>query len=57
MKYISVLLFFALCGCAITRQTHIHLEGNNIKTPYGTGDVNSEYDANTTYSFGCANRA
>lgn len=50
-EYLLILSLLAIIGCAITRTSHVTIQGNNIKTPYGTGDVNTEYNANTTWSF------
>jgi len=51
MRYLLLLFVFTSIGCTLTHTANVKLTGNNIKTVYGTGDVNSEYTSNTTWGF------
>lgn len=50
LVYLTIILCALIIGCSITHSSTVKLAGNNIKTPYGSGDVNSEYSTNTTWS-------
>lgn len=39
MKYLSLVLVFALVGCAFQRSLYVKLECHDCRTPYGGGQL------------------
>lgn len=52
MRYFVLLLTLTIIGCSVTRSMDVKISGDNVKSPYASGDLNLEYKANTTYGFG-----
>lgn len=50
MKYLLFATIILFTGCSFYREAHYHVIGDNIKTPYGTGNVNAEIKSTTIWS-------
>lgn len=51
MKIITLLLVVLISGCAFHRTMDVDITGKNIRSPYGNGDADIHYKANTTFYF------
>lgn len=52
LKYVCFLVLLVICGCAFSRTMTVHITGNNIRSPYGSGDADISYNSTTSFG-GC----
>ena len=46
-KYVLVLLLILITGCAFYRTMDLSVSGGNVRSVYGSGDLNFHYQSNT----------
>ena len=51
-KYYSLIFLVVLLGCTFNREINIRMQGDNIKSQYGKGDMDVNIQTKTSFCSG-----